>query len=452
MAKIFKATKPTGSIGKQIKVNVSKLDINGIGVGRVESGFDKKPIFIEGALPNEQVLAVVSEQKSKYLKAKLRSLETTSEYRVSPKCQHFKVCGGCDLQHLAYQEQLTFKQQKVSDLFARQGVNGLPWQTELTAEPWHYRRKARIGVQYNKKGEAIIGFRQRTTNSLTPIKSCPVLVESLDNVFIQLEQVINQLPVKSIGHIEVIATDKIAIVVRQLGKLRDTESDIWQSAESDFNWQVYFDLGDEIKPLADYQPLNYQLTSACKKEKANEITTTKLTFKPEHFIQVNHQVNQKMVNQAVDWLAPEPNDNLLDLFCGLGNFSLAFARLVNKVVGVEGVGAMVEQATDNANSNACDNAEFYTLDLNSSWQKQAWLKSAFNKVILDPARAGALEACQQLVKLKPTEILYVSCDPSTLARDAKVLVDAGYQVKKISIIDMFCHTKHVETMVLFSKI
>ena len=181
------------------------------------------------------------------------------------------------------------------------------------------------------------------------------------------------------------------------------------------------------------------------------IGNVKLQFKPEHFIQVNAQINERMVAQAIEWLSPEQDDRVLDLFCGLGNFSLAIAEYVNEVVGVEGVQDMVQQAQLNAQQNNIENCHFYQANLNTDWHEQAFSKGDFSKIILDPARAGALEACQQLVDFKPEKLLYVSCEPSTLAVDAAFLIKQGYLMTKIVLIDMFSQTKHVETMVLFER-
>ena len=438
MVQIFKAKKSAKqpSQNKPLEMQVDKLDMNGVGVARYQG----KPAFIAHALPGEKVKVKVTSQNNKLIKAKLLSVIDESEHREQVKCSHFYHCGGCDLQHASHTAQLEFKQDKVTQLFSRQGITDLPWHAAISGEGWHYRRKARIGVQYDKQGKAIIGFRQKSSNDIASIKQCPILPKSAELLFTHLNDVLSQLKAKkAIGHIELIFTEQLHLVIRQLKKLTDYDKNVWLSAAEQNNWQLFIDAGEEIYPI----------TSDCKLEYA--IDNVKLQFKPEHFIQVNAQINARMVALAIEWLSPQQNDRVLDLFCGLGNFSLAIAGSVNEVVGVEGVQDMVQQAQLNAQQNNIENCHFYQANLNADWHEQAFSKGSFSKIILDPARAGALEACQQLVDFKPEKLLYVSCEPSTLAVDAAFLIKQGYLMTKIVLIDMFSQTKHVETMVLFER-
>lgn len=443
MANFYKATNKKTLINQLCNLTIERLDDQGRGVGT----YQKKPIFVDACLPGEKVKVKITEQTSKFIKAKVVELVSKSDQRVKPACQHYHVCGGCQLQHLSYDEQLLFKQNKVNQLFSRAAINeNLPWQPTINATPYHYRRKARIGVQYQKNKQALVGFRQSQSNHVVPIKHCPTLVSPLTDVFIELTRVLNQLSgVESVGHVEVIAGNNIVLVVRQLIKLSAKDKSCWQALASLKGWQIYFDDGKTLLPLATAQqtPLNYPLLDG-----------TVIHFTPSDFIQVNHDINQKMVAQACEWLALEHNDIILDLFCGLGNFSLPIAKQVKNVVGVEGVQKMVDKAIKNAEYNSVTNCQFFQADLNSTWQLSSSLKNIantkFNKVVLDPARAGAEIAVQNVSQLKAEKILYISCDPATLARDSKHLIANGYQISKISIIDMFSQTKHVETMVLFT--
>ncbi|NMP29957.1 23S rRNA (uracil(1939)-C(5))-methyltransferase RlmD [Thalassotalea sp. M1531] len=442
MAKIYKAAKNAkpavkSLVGKTINITIERLDLNGVGVGR----YQKKSVFVANTLIGEQVATKVVEQKSKFIKGQPIKINQLSELREKPRCEHYYQCGGCELQHLSHQGQLSFKQRKVDELFGREGIDKLPWLSVVSEDIWHYRRKARIGVQYNKLGEAIVGFRRKDTNTLTPIKTCPVLDNSLVEIFSDLNNVISQLELpNAIGHIEVIAGERPSLVVRQLLKLTEHVKQVWQNAADKNNWQVSFDTGKSIVALNEQLP-----------EMSYALGDIDVKFTASDFIQVNASVNQAMIKQAIEWLTLTEDDTVLDLFCGLGNFSLPMAQHAKHVVGVEGVEAMVQSAGENAAHNGITNAQFYQLDLNSNWQNQAWSNVPFNKVLLDPARAGAFEACQQLLQFSPEKILYVSCEPASLARDAKALVSAGYQIKKIGLIDMFSQTKHVETMVLFAK-
>lgn len=466
MANFFKATVKPKMSNQRLTVNVEKLDINGVGVAH----WQNKAIFIAGALPNEVVDVKIIEQKSKYARAKLISIAKQSDKRIEPQCQHFGVCGGCDLQMLDIEEQLTFKQNKVSDLFSRffsaQGMarkiaeKDLPWQAPIKSSPWHYRRKARIGVQFDKKSHATIGFRQKSTNQLAAIKSCPVLVEPLNAIFPLLKKLLVQLTVKSaIGHIEVIKADiietktaeqrqsdnHVVLVIRQLKPMNEADIKLWQSYAQQYCWYVVIDNGNKQAPLAGIKEAYASVLSYSLADKS------KIYFASSDFIQINHQVNNAMISQALSWLNLLPSDNVLDLFCGLGNFSLALAKHSRHVVGVEGVQVMVDKASHNARVNGIDNCQFYQADLNSNWLLDSWAKAqVFDKVLLDPARAGAEQAVSQIAKLHIPSVLYVSCDPATLARDSAILISKGYKLEKISLMDMFAQTKHVETMVLFT--
>lgn len=437
MANFYKVSSKKSATQQHATVTVNRLDQQGCGVAML----GKKPLFIDGVLPGEVAEVKIYQQNSKFAKAKLIKLVKTSVERAEVKCRHYHQCGGCNLQHLHYEPQLTFKQERVTQLFSRQGIQqGLPWQAAITSNEWHYRRKARIGVQYNKRGEPIIGFRQRESNNLTAIKNCPVLTDEFSDVFMQLREILAKLSGNNaVGHIEVIAANQKVIVVRQLTKMTASDKQEWQTFSENNQWQVYIDDGKQQLPLLSAAPLFYSLN--------NDVN---ITFSTADFIQVNHDVNQKMVHQALTWLNLQSEDIVLDLFCGLGNFSLPIAQHVKSVVGVEGVQTMVERASDNAKSNGLSNCQFYQADLNSDWQNQPWANQSFSKVLLDPARAGAYQALEQLAKLKVKSLLYVSCDPSSLARDAKLLISQGYKIEKIAIIDMFSQTKHVETMVMFT--
>ncbi|MBU2869606.1 23S rRNA (uracil(1939)-C(5))-methyltransferase RlmD [Colwellia sp. E2M01] len=459
MANFFKAVAKPKVSNAPLTARIEKLDINGVGIARL----NKKPLFIFGALPGEVVTAKIIEQKSKYARAKVITINQKSDYRVTPECQHFGLCGGCDLQMLALSEQLVFKQQKITELFSRSfSANNLaakieqadlPWQVPIKSEPWHYRRKARIGVQFDKNGQAIIGFRQKSTNQLAAIKSCPVLVEPLNTIFPILKKLLAQLTVKAaIGHIEVIQADvnqlaneqfasKVVLVVRQLKAMNKPDNQLWQQFAKQYAWHVIIDDGNKQTPIENAESkLSYSLSDG-----------NKIYFASSDFIQINHQVNNAMINQALNWLSVDETDKVLDLFCGLGNFSLALAKNAKLVVGVEGVQVMVDKATHNAQVNGLTHCQFHQADLNGDWLATAWAtEQAFDKVLLDPARAGAEQAVKQIAKLKIPTVLYVSCDPATLARDSAILVAQGYKIKKISLMDMFSQTKHVETMVLFT--
>jgi 23S rRNA (uracil1939-C5)-methyltransferase len=222
--------------------------------------------------------------------------------------------------------------------------------------------------------------------------------------------------------------------------MNKADKQLWLDASKKNNWQVVIDNGDNLTPISEISELQYSLPNHVE-----------IKFEPKDFIQVNHDVNVKMIKQAMQWLALKPTDNVLDLFCGLGNFTLPLAQQVESVVGVEGLQVMVDKAKENALSNKINNCSFYQADLNDDWLSAPWNKTDFDKVILDPARAGAYQALEQLLKLSISSILYISCDPSSLSRDSELILKRGYKMEKISIMEMFPQTKHIETMVLFSR-
>lgn len=458
MANFFKPSNKKQPTGEVISVLIERLDHNGVGVGK----YQNKPVFIENTLPKEHVKAKVIEAKGKLFKAKLIDITTPSEQRIKPYCAHFKTCGGCDLQHLSFEQHLTFKQKKVIDLFSRNQLTlTLPWQESISSEPWQYRRKARIGVQYNKLGEPIIGFRQKSSNNLVELKQCLVLIEPAKNVFSELKTVIKSLTLpKSVGHVEVLYTQFITLIIRQLIPLNKHDSCLWQELAEQQQWQIYIDDGKQVEPLTNTTPLYYQLSGydvhGCGTSQVLDNSNTlsnnlRMTFEPKDFIQVNHQVNERMIKQAIEWLALKEDDHVLDLFCGLGNFSLPIAQQVKSVVGVEGLQTMVDKATVNAEINHINNTQFFQADLNNDWNDKTWAATKYTKALLDPARAGAYEAIAQLITLNIEHIVYVSCDPTTLAKDSQLLISNGYTIEKIAIMDMFAQTKHIETMVLFKK-
>ena len=441
MVTFYTPPKKQNLLNKTLDLTITRLDQNGCGVAE----YKKRSVFIENTLPCEKVQVKVIEQSSKYIKAKLIKLNSISDHRVKPLCRHFQQCGGCNFQHLSHSAQIEFKKNKVEQLFSREGLQiSLPWQQPIIEDPYHYRRKARIGVQYNKNGKAIVGFRLSQSNHLIDVQECKVLSPEISDVFVEIKSLLDQLSAhKSVGHVEVISANKICIVIRQLVSMPESDKVIWSDAEKHSDWEVFIDNGQSITSLNELKgnDLFYLLNDG-----------TQINFSTNDFIQVNNKVNQLMVEQAIEWLALKTEDNVLDLFCGLGNFSLPIAKKVSSVVGVEGVQSMVDKAQANAQFNHISNCQFYQTDLNSKWQDNLWKDKSFNKIILDPARAGAEQTIEQIQHYDAEKIVYVSCEPMTLARDTALLIKQGYKVEKIALMDMFSQTKHIETMVLFVSV
>jgi 23S rRNA (uracil1939-C5)-methyltransferase len=462
VAQFFKVKKkPSGSDAKtnakaQAKeiasLMVEQFNHDGQGIGYV----DNKICFVQGALPGEQVRAQIFADKAKMAKAKTIEVLQANPKRVVPPCEHFGQCGGCQLQFAAHDYQLELKQQAVSGLFKRFAKQqDLPWQPALQATPWSYRRAARIGVWFERKtAEFTVGFRRLNDKRLTQINHCAVLVKPFAALFSEFKLLLPQLQGgRSVTHLQVVSADNVnLVVVRHTQALSEQDKQLLVEVGKTNDWFMVseYDKGCFEPLCADQLPvLNYLLA-------ANGGDNIQLNFEVGDFIQVNQSINQQMINQAIDWLALDASDVVLDLFCGVGNFSLPLASVCDKVVGVEGVDAMVERATNNANINGLANVDFYQANLaadfdNKKVDKPLWLKQKYSKVLLDPARAGAQEIMASVARLKPQKVLYVSCEPLTLARDSAILIAKGYRLKKIALMDMFAHTRHVEVMVLFEK-
>ena len=444
MAQFFKAA-PTKSAKNRIlkNIRIEKLDHQGRGIAY----FQNKPLFIDGGLIGETLDIQILESKKRYSKGLIKKINQASELRVEAPCPHYNECGGCHLQHISHASQIDIKSAGLISLFerfAKQAPEQLA--PAVIDKPWGYRRTARFGLQFDKKSKQLkMGFRRALTNDLIDQQVCPVLLPQLERLIVPLKKILNSLKSRAeLGHIELTFSDQgVVILLRHLKVLPESDVQLLrQFLESE---QLHFFAQDSkhaLSCLSGSDQLSYQL-------KEWECT---LNFSPTDFLQVNGQVNQKMVAQALNWLAVAKEDVVLDLFCGLGNFTLPLAKQVTKVVGIEGVQKMVDRAADNTALNGLSNASFYQADLSAAdVAKQVWATENFNKVLLDPARAGAFECMLFITKLKPSHIVYVSCDPLTLARDSQLLLENGYKLDKLGLLDMFPQTGHMESMALFVR-
>ncbi len=440
MAQFFK---PQVNKSKQVaakqQFEVSELDHLGAGIAHHQG----KIVFIGGALPDEAVTAQVFEQKKRYAKAKLLAVKTPSKHRVDPVCPYYGKCGGCDQQHLELSLQRQYKQQALVNLIEKLGkLQAKEVAPALTGEAWHYRRKARLATYFDRNHKTLaLGFRAQGSNQVIAIEQCPVLAQGLSNLIAPLTVCLNQLSAKrSLGHVELIKVESgVLVVIRITQKLNAAD----KAHLADFAQQQAVSLSllgeqGELEFLNGNAELPYYLLD----------DNCHLSFSPGNFIQVNGEMNQKMVQQAIDWLDVKPNERVLDLFCGVGNFTLPLAKSGAEVVGVEGVSAMVEQAKINAQQSGVEKVEFYHADLSADISNQKWL-GHIDKLLLDPARAGAFECLQWLKKMKPKSVVYVSCNPVSLARDCEPLIEQGYRLQKLALIDMFPQTHHIEAMALF---
>ena len=444
MAQFFKASRTKSAKNRILKnVHVEKLDHQGRGIAY----WQNKPLFIDGGLSGESLDIQILESKKRYSKGAIKKINQASELRIEASCPHYNECGGCHLQHLNHEQQIKIKSAGLISLFKR-FAKQVPEQlaAPVVGEPWGYRRTARFGLQFDKKSKQLkMGFRRALSNALIEQKVCPVLLPQLECLISPLKVLLNSLKSRmDLGHVELIFADQgVVVLLRHLKALPKGDLQLIEQFCEEHKLNFFAqDSKYSLVCLSGSQQLSYQL----------EEWDCTLNFSPTDFLQVNSNVNRKMVAQALNWLALTADDIVLDLFCGLGNFTLPIATKAAKVVGVEGVQKMVDRATDNAALNNLDNTSFYQADLSSAdLGKQIWATQAFNKVLLDPARAGALECMPFIAQLKPSHIVYVSCDPVTLARDSQLLLENGYKLDKLGLLDMFPQTGHMESMALFVR-
>jgi 23S rRNA (uracil1939-C5)-methyltransferase len=429
--------------GPELEADVVDLDHDGRGVARVEG----KAVFIEGALPGERVRFRILKRRRQFDDAQLTAVLQDSKDRVTPRCAHFGVCGGCSLQHLAPAAQIAAKQQQLLDNLERIGkVMPATVLAPLRGPDWAYRRRARLGVKYvHKKGRVLAGFRERSKPYLADIQRCEVLQERFSDLPAQLAQLAETLSIREqLPQVELAAGDRhSALVFRVMREptLEDLEKIARFGIERDV--QIFLQPGglDTVRPLrTDYPPLEYSID-------AGWIT---LEFGPIDFIQVNGVINAQMVEAALSFLAPAAEDRVLDLFCGLGNFTLPLARRAGRVLGVEGDQGLVNKARANAARNGIGNAEFAVENLFEPKGFGDWAKLRYDRLLLDPPRAGAAELLPSVAHWRPRRVVYISCHPGSLARDAGTLVhDLGYTLTDAGVMDMFPHTTHVESIAVF---
>ncbi|HEY5755525.1 MAG TPA: 23S rRNA (uracil(1939)-C(5))-methyltransferase RlmD [Steroidobacter sp.] len=423
---------------------ITDLSHEGRGVAHV----DGKTVFIDDALPGELVEWQRLKRGRNFDEGRLLKVIEPSPDRVEPRCAHFGICGGCVLQHLSGEQQLQFKQKQLMDSLTRIGkVTPQEILPPLQADSWNYRRRARLAARWvPKKGRTIVGFRERSTPYITNIERCEVLKAPLDRLIVPLSELMTALSIRNrVPQIEAAVGDNaVALVVRVLEPLTEADQELLRHFGREHSVQMFLQPGgyDTVAPMEPVEPLEYRLP-------AFDLT---LQFLPTDFIQVNGPLNLQMIDRAVELLALTPQDRVLDLFCGLGNFSLPLARRAGQVVGVEGEASLVARARDNATRNGLGNAQFFAANLADEGIGSAAWAGKFDKVLLDPPRAGAKEVLPVVAKSGADTVLYISCHPGSLARDAGILVhEHGYELRAAGVMDMFPHTAHVESAALFVK-
>jgi 23S rRNA (uracil1939-C5)-methyltransferase len=450
----------TGLSGRKVvsrtveAATVAALTHAGEGVVR-----DGKAVFVPGALPGEGIKFRRTRTHRQHDEAELVEVVTPAPERVVPRCSHFGVCGGCALQHLSPEAQLEARQTELQDNLERVGkVTPKSWLPPLRGPVWGYRRRARLGAKFvTKKGKVVVGFRERLAPYIADVRHCDVLTPPVGDLITPLAEFIMTLDIRErVPQIEVaVADNAVALVCRVLDPPSNADLERFRAFRAAHGVRLYLQPGglDSVHELdTPGEPLRYGLPRF----------KVELEFLPTDFIQINGAVNEALVSRAIEVLELTPSAEVLDLFCGIGNFTLPMARSARRVVGVEGDAALVARARHNARRNQLDNTEFHVADLArlptsapiagaAGIPTAPWLRKGYTHVVLDPPRAGAREVLASVVSLEPQRVLYISCHPGSLARDLGVLVNEhGFTLEAAGVLDMFPHTAHFESLALLS--
>ncbi|MDB1124869.1 23S rRNA (uracil(1939)-C(5))-methyltransferase RlmD [Vibrio algarum] len=444
MARFYQPKKKTSLDTKHQQVRVERLDHQGAGIAFL----NKKPVFIDGVLPEEEVLIQLTESKSKFSRAKLIKILKSSPERIEAFCPVYKECGGCNMQHQSHAAQIEYKQDSLRQLIKKFSGQELELAVPIIGNEKGYRRRARISLYFNTKGgqsksssKLEFGFRKKQSKQIVHISQCAALEPQLNDLLPELYVLLTSFKKPTeLGHLELaLGDERPVLMLRVMKPLPDKDFQALRKFAIDNALTLYVLSDKDTLSLIEGEKPVYSEGGFV------------IPFLPTNFIQVNRNVNQQMVNQAVEWLDISPEDRVLDLFCGLGNFSLPMATKAKAVVGVEGMQEMVDQAEANARENGINNVDFYQANLEQDISDNIWAKTKFDKVLLDPARAGASGVIDQLSELGATSIVYVSCNPATLARDCQSLLEQGFKLTRLGMLDMFPHTSHLESMALFQK-
>lgn len=471
MARHSRNRKQTPIIPEIKHATIESLDQEGRGVAHV----DGKAIFIDGALPNEKVTFQSIRIKPSYEVANVVEVLKQSNQRVTPKCPHFWLCGGCKLQHLDFAAQVANKQRLLeADLWHIGKVKPENMLPPIYGPIWGYRHKARLSVKYvEKKQRVLVGFNEKGTRFVADMNSCEVLVPEVSSLIEPLQQLIVQLSLRDkLPQIELAVGEAnpnndyetgdnkpvIVLILRIMAELNPQDEVLLKSFADVHAVQIWTQIKgpDTIKPFYPLGSLEKALSEL--KYSLPEFDLS-YPFKPNEFTQVNPQINQVMIRRAMQLLNPKANEKIADFFCGIGNFTLPIARSGAQVLGLEGLANLVERANESASLNKIGNAQFGVADLFKMTPEALTGLGRFDKWLVDPPRDGAFELIKSIDSSNkhdsnsPQRIVYVSCNPATLARDAGVLVnEKGYILKAAGVINMFPHTSHVESIALFEKI
>ncbi len=449
MSGVRKRNLPQGSFTAE----VTSLDHEGRGVARL----DGRVTFIADALPGETVEFKYLSQRRDQAEGQVTAVLVASPDRVTPPCEHFGLCGGCALQHLAPAKQIEWKQHELMQTLQRVGkVTPREIAPALTAPTLGYRRRARVGVKFvEKKGGTLVGFRERGCSFLATLKSCKVLDPRVGEKLTVIARMIDTLSVRAlIPQIEMAAADHVVLVMRVLQPPTEQDRATLAAFSAEHGFEILLQPGG----LNTIEPLEEVLSDGSRRPGTRwplhyspDGSEAQLAFEPADFIQVNGPLSEAMVRQSIEWLDPQPGDSVLELFAGLGNFTVPLAKTGVAVTAVEGDKGLVARGDANCKANGCGAVQWHVADLFKPDSQAPYLQAHFDLALIDPPRAGAIEIMPLLIAKKPKRILYVSCHPATLARDAALLVEGGYVLTKAGAMDMFPHTSHVESMALFER-
>ena len=423
--------------------------------GRGLTHIDGKTLFVSGALPGEKITARLVEEHSRFIEARVDEILEPVAERREPPCPHYARCGGCQLQHIDPATQLAMKQQSLLQQLQNWGgvvpKRVLP---AISSNSVAYRSRARLGVWYEADGSVSLGFRQQQSNAITPIETCLVLVPELNVLLVPVRQWLGNLRAnKAVTHVELVRSKNTsAIILRHTKKLAEADLASLAVLASEYACQIWLEPNGNVG-------LTQLDGTACDPRLVYDVNALELVFHPQDFTQVNPHINQQMVAQALELLALTPSQRVLDLFCGIGNFTLPFAQQCAVVIGLEAVESMVARGRENAGRLDIANATFVAANLanmtHTQLQRLVGNGQGIDAILLDPPRDGAKDIIGSIQRwvsgkqLSPQRIVYVSCNPATLARDAALLVEAGYSLDAVGVLDMFPHTSHVESMALF---
>lgn len=435
------------SVASRLAV-IESLDHEGRGVSRVEG----KAVFIEGALPGEEVEYRVLRERPRYTQGETVRVQRAVAQRVAPACRHYGVCGGCSMQHLDGSAQLAAKQRVLEDALWHIGR----LRADLLLQPidgahWHYRQRARLSVRLvPSKGGVLIGFHQKRSSHIADLDACPVLAESVAALLPMLHQLVAQLSLADrLPQIEVaVSEQRVVLVLRHLQPFTAADEQLLATFAATHAVELWAQSAgpDSARPLfgKPLQPLSYHLPEF----------DLELQYLPTDFTQVNVALNRVLVRRALQLLAPQRGERIVDLFCGMGNFTLPIARSGAEVIGIEGSEALVRRAEDNARHNGLQqHCTFHALNLFDTTEDSLAALGPLDKLLLDPPREGAIAVVKAISAAQaPARIVYVSCNPATLARDAAVLVhEKGYRLCAAGVANLFPHTSHVESVALFER-